>query len=159
MTRLLMELKTRARLQLNTARREGLDTHLRLSHCLNQAARDVGFANWDHGCRVLGGQAVPADDMGAFWHAPRCSTLLNLWFADYAQARSALASEPGTYLLPYRRQFIVADDDFILELGLDPDDAAWSRAGRDLVSAYGTDAWLTLGFQRLAAPRSMFAVS
>jgi hypothetical protein len=159
MTRLLIELKTRARLRLNAARRERPDADLRLRHCLNQAARDVGFANWDHGCRVLGGQAVHADDMGSFWHAPRCNTLLNLWFADYARARCALASEPGTFLLPYRRQFIVAEDDFILELGLDPDDAAWTRAGRDLVSAYGTDAWLTLGFQRLTAPPSMFAVS
>jgi len=158
-TRLLIELKTRAHLQLSAARREGPDTDLQLSHCLNQAARDVGFADWDHGCRVLGGRAAHADDMGSFWHAPRCNTLLNLWFADYAQARSALASESGTFLLPYRRQFIVAEDDFILELGLDPEDTAWTHVQHDLVNAYGTAAWLALGFQRLTAPRSMFAVS
>ena len=43
MTRLLIELKTRARLQLNADRREHED--LRLRDCLHQAARDVGFAD------------------------------------------------------------------------------------------------------------------
>lgn len=69
MTTLLTELKTRARLSLNAARRE--QPELRLRDCLHQAARDVGFAHWDHGRRILGGQAVPGDDMGTFWRAPR----------------------------------------------------------------------------------------
>ena len=159
MTRLLIELKTRARLQLNTARRAEPASDLRLRHCLNQVARDVGFANWEHGSRVLGGQAVHGDDMGTFWHAPRCNSLLNLWFADHARAQAALAAERNMFLLPYRRQFIVASDDFIVALGLDPGEAAWSDAQRDVVSAYGTAAWLALGFQRLKAPRSTFAVS
>jgi hypothetical protein len=154
-TALLTELKVRARLQLNAARHE--QPELRLRDCLHQAARDAGFAHWDHGRRVLGGQAVPGDDMGTFWHAPRCNSLLNAWFANHGDARVALAAGPGTVLLPYRKQFMVVHDDFIRELGLDPLDAAWSDAQRDLVRAYGTGPWLTLAGHRLKAPRSTFA--
>jgi hypothetical protein len=85
-SRLLTELKTRARLQLNAAR--GAQPDLRLRDCLNQAARDVGFAHWDHGRRVLGGLAATGDDMGTFWHAPRCNSLLNAWFASHAERSS-----------------------------------------------------------------------
>ena len=155
MTALLTELKTRARLQRNAARRE--QPQLRLCDCLHQAARDVGFAHWDHGRRVLGGHAVPGDDLGTFWHAPRCNSLLNAWFANYAQARATLDAERGTFLLPYRRQFVVVNDVFLHELGLDPTHAAWADAQRDLVHAYGNAAWLALGLRRLKAPRSTFA--
>ena len=154
MTALLTELKTRARLQVNAARLE--QPELKLRDCLNQAARDVGFAHWENGRRVLGGQAVPGDDVGTFWHAPRCHSLLNAWFANYSKSRGALAATPGAVLLPYRRQFIVVNDAFIHELGLDPGDAAWAGAQRDLVRAYGTGSWLALGVQRLKAARSSF---
>ena len=155
MTALLTELKVRARLQLNAARRE--QPELRLRDCLHQAARDVGFAHWDHGRRVLGGQAAPGDDMGTFWHAPRCNSLLNAWFAHYADARTALAADLNAILLPYRKQYMVVHDEFIRELGLDPADPTWADAQHDLVRAYGTDPWLTLAFQRLKAPRPTFA--
>ena len=154
-TTLLTELKTRARLQLNAARPE--QPELRLRDCLHQAARDVGFAHWEHGRRVLGGQAVPGDDMGTFWHAPRCSSLLNAWFANYTKACAALDAERDAFLLPYRRQFVVVNDNFIRELGLDPLEAAWTDAQRDLVRAYGNGTWLTLAFRRVKAPRSTFA--
>jgi hypothetical protein len=154
-TALLTELKTRARLKLNAARHE--QPELRLRDCLNQAARDVGFAHWDHGRRVLGGQAVPGDDMGSFWHAPRCNSLLNAWFAKHADARAVLAADDGAVLLPYRRQFMVVNEAFIQELGLDPREAVWRDAQRDLVRAYGTGPWLTLASLRLKAPPSTFS--
>ncbi len=161
MTQLLIELKTRARLQLNAARRQDAPDAEgpgpRLRHCLNQVARDVGFAHWDDARRVLGGQAASGDDMGAFWYAPRCATLLNLWFAGYEPARAAQEADRGAFLLPYRRQFIVAQDDFVRELGMDPADPAWAVAQRDLVRAYGSRAWLDLAFARMKAPRSTFA--
>ena len=159
MTRLLAELKTRARLQLNAAKRATPPLDLRLRDCLHRVARDVGFAHWEHARRVLGGEATSGDDLGTFWHAPACSALLSGWFSKVDEARAALEAEPGSYLLPYRRQFVVAGSDFIVELGLDPDDAAWHDTRRDLVGAYGSDAWLALGFQRLKAPRSTFAAA
>ncbi len=157
MTTPLDELKTRARIHLNGVRHDQPD--LRLRDCLNQAAREVGFLHWEQGRQVLGGEAVAGDDMGTLWHAPRCDSLLNAWFANYAEARAALESEPGAVLLPYRRQFIVANDPFIRELGLDPDDAAWAGAGHDLVGAYAGESWSALALQRLKAPASTFAAA
>jgi hypothetical protein len=154
MTALLVELKTRARLRLNAARRQHPD--LRLRDCLNQVAREAGFAHWDQGRSVLGGEAQVGDDMGRFWHAPACNSLLNAWFANYDDACSALATKQGAVLLPYQRQFIVAGEPFIRELGLDHRDAAWAAAGHDLVRAYGTGPWSRLAFQRLKAPQSTF---
>lgn len=152
---LLLELKTRARLLLNAGRSE--DPRLRLRDCLNQVARDAGFTHWAHGRCVLGGLAVPGEDMGEFWHAPRCASLLNHWFASVDEARAALQSLPHSVLLPYRRQFVVVQPEFIRELGLDPAEDAWAAAQRDLVRAYGGAAWLTLAGQRLRAPRASFA--
>ncbi len=157
MTDLLDELKTRARLRLNAARKGAQgDAELRLRDCLNQVARDVGFAHWAHARSVLGGTATRDDDMGTFWHAPRTGILLNLWLARYAQARAALEADPAAFLLPYRRQFMVVQADFIHELGVDPGHSAWAETAHDLVAAYGSKAWLILAGQRLKAPRSSF---
>ena len=58
----LDELKTRARVRLNRARREGVAGTLRLADCLHEAARAVGFAHWEHARHVLAGQARAGDD-------------------------------------------------------------------------------------------------
>jgi hypothetical protein len=160
MTALITELKTRARLRLNAARRNAGETtpaDIKLRDCLNAVAREVGFTGWEHGRRVLGGQAAGNEDMGSFWHAPACHSLLNLWFARHGDAVAAMAVTRGTYLLPYRRQFMVVRDDFIREIGLGPADPAWSGVQRDLAQAYGSEAWEALAFRRLKAPRSSFA--
>lgn len=165
MSALLTELKVRARLRLN-ARRDA-DPGLRLRDCLGLVAREVGFANWEQARKVLGGEAAPGDDMGTFWHAPRCSGLLNPWFSKLAEARAALAAAtddgpPGgtaglAVLLPYRRQFVLAGEDFLRELGLDPHDGAWASAQHDLTQAYGGGAWQALALARLKAPPTTFA--
>jgi len=167
MTRLLTELKTRARLRLNAARRAARGAapapptvtrrEPRLRDDLDHVARDVGFAHWEHARRVLGGLAAAGDDMGTFWHAPACQSMLSVWLSTHAEARAALQGDRGRYLLPYRRQFIVADADYVVELGLHPSDPAWGEVRRDLVAGYTSDAWLALAFQRLKAPRSAFA--
>jgi hypothetical protein len=171
---LIVELKTRARLRLNAMRRgtaqapdqllprAGLaprrGTEYRLRDCLNAVAREVGFLTWAQALRVLGGHAsgtAGTEDMGTFWHAPRCNGLLSHWFASYDRARDCLAPDEGRVLVPYRRQFIVVDGHYLRELGLAPDDEAWDRAGRDLVQAYGGEAWLALCRQRLLALRDV----
>jgi hypothetical protein len=157
MTALLDELKIRARLRLNAARREEAGPEeIRLRHCLNQVARDVGFAHWEQARTVLGGLATREDDMGSFWHAPRTGILLNLWLAKYEQACAALEADPTAFLLPYRRQFMIVQADFIAELGLDARHPAWAETSHDLVAAYGGAAWQLLAGQRLRAPPSSF---
>jgi hypothetical protein len=162
MNALLVELKTRARIRLNAARKNGLPGEgedLSLRHCLNQVARDTGFVHWEHARRVLGGLACEGEDMGSFWHAPACNALLNGWFAGGPSAIAAHRGNPGTFLLPYKRQFVVVQDHFIRELALDPADPAWAEVQGDLVGSYGKAAWLALAMCRIKAPRATFAAT
>ena len=69
------ELKVRARVRLNRARREGKHYTRSLGDHLQAAAREIGFLHWDHARRVLGGTAAADEDMGDFWHAPRTGLL------------------------------------------------------------------------------------
>jgi hypothetical protein len=149
------ELKVRARIARNAAVHAGAEAAPRLADCLHGAARQVGFQHWEHARSVLGGLAKPGDDMGSFWHAPRCSVLLNHWFADLGRAHVAHA-KGRFFLLPYRRQFVVVQGEFIRELPLDPADSNWTAAGYDLVSAYGSPAWAALCMARLRAPAASF---
>ena len=155
MTAAVEDLKTRARVRLNGARRAGEGADMRLRDCLHDVARAVGFSQWEHARRVLGGAAVAGEDMGSFWHAPRCNTLLNGWYADAQVAAAAHANSNG-FLLPYRRQFVVVQDEFIRELGLDPRDPHWAEAGRNVVAAYGSLAWQALCAQRVRAAAETF---
>jgi hypothetical protein len=161
---LITELKTRARLRLNAHKSSAhpgaapspdtTTTDLRLRDCLNQVSRDAGFTNWDQARQVLGGQTRVGNDMGEFWYAPRCASLLSHWFARHDDAKAVLATGQRRVLLPYRRQFIVVDGHFIRELGLLAEDPAWQDAGRDLVQAYGGAAWLNLCGKRLRSMRA-----
>ena len=168
---LITELKTRARLGLNAVHEGDLSLvaraqaasgratapprEWRLRDCLSLVAIEVGFASWDQARRVLGGQAAAGDDAGTFWHSPRCNGLLNHWFASVAEARVALATSDHRVLLPYRRQFVVVDENYLREIGVPMSDAHWSEAGRDLVAAYGSEAWLELSRLRLLATRAV----
>jgi hypothetical protein len=161
MTGLVTELKTRARVRLNGVRRNGdaaAAADLKLRDCLQQVAREVGFQHWEHARRVLGGLAAPGDDMGTLWHAPRTGVLLNEWFARAAEAHAAHQRQPAGFLLPYRRQFMLVQADFVRELGVDPRHPAWQGIGHDLVRGYGSAAWLALAGARLRAPRDTFEV-
>lgn len=157
MNRLVQELKTRARLRLNASRREAAEpvaAEQRLRDCLHEVSRAVGFAHWEHARRVLSGEARAGDDQGRFWYAAGCQSLLTPWFARYDEAVLAWSSASEGVLLPYRRQFVLASDDFLVELGLDPDSSLWSEVGRDLVRSAGSPAWEALAWQRLRATRS-----
>lgn len=160
MSRLIEELKTRARLRLNAHRRAGGGDELRLRECLLEVAHDAGFAHWDHARHVLGGLAGPGEDHGTFWYAPRCAALLSPWFARHDEARQVQQHQGmAGVLLPYRRQFILAGPDFLVELGLDPDSPLWADAGFDLVSSAGSAAWEALAWQRLRATGTQASVA
>lgn len=156
MSRLLQELKTRARLRLNAHRRgtaadAEVADDLRLRDCLHAVAREAGFAHWEHARHVLGGQARVGEDQGSFWYAPGCATLLTPWFARHDEARQALQQGSAGVLLPYRRQYVLAGPDFLTELGLDADSSLWADAGFDLVLSAGSRPWEALAWQRLRA--------
>ena len=77
----------------------------------------TGFVDWDEARRVLGGTAGAGDDMGTFWHAPRCNGLLSHWFPRYDEAQASLAVAADRMLLPYRRQFVVVGEPYLLVEG------------------------------------------
>ena len=151
------ELKTRARVRLNAARRADAATPLKLRDALHDVAREVGFAHWEHARVVLSGAAARGDDMGTFWYAPSTASLLNEWHASVPAAQASRGDRRGLYLLPYKRQAVLVQAPFIRELGLDPADGAWDEAGHDLAAAYGSPAWRRLAALRVRAPRSSFA--
>ncbi|MBP6404096.1 MAG: hypothetical protein KA335_00440 [Ramlibacter sp.] len=153
MSALIDELKTRARLRLNAARHAG-DGQPRLRDCLTRVARDAGFVHWDHARLVLGGLAAPGSDMGTFWHTHGTGVLLNQWFARVDEARAVQQADPGAFLLPYRRQFMLVQDDFIREIGCDPAHPAWRELSRDAVRGYASAAWTAVAMQRLRTVRS-----
>lgn len=124
-----------------------------LALCLNIVSAEAGFDQWNHARIVLGGEAGRGDDMGRLWYDKACSALLNHWFAGYDDALASLRSHSGRYLLPYDRQFIVAEAPFVLAIGLDPAAPEWDRIGRDLVGGYGGPEWTTLVDQRLRQMR------
>ncbi len=150
------ELKVRARVRLNQARRNGTGTAQTLGSHLQAVAREVGFLHWEHARRVLGGLAMQSMDMGDFWHAPRTGLLLHTWFARHDEAAAVLADRRDGFLLPYRRQCFIVQEPFISALGLDAGDPAWQALGHDLVAGYGTRAWQHLAWQRIRAPLPTF---
>ena len=168
------EMKTRARLGLNALNmgdmalldraqavsglRLPAPAQWKLRHTLTLVARSVGFRTWEQARCALGGYAERGDDMGSFWHAPRCNSLLNHWFASYASASSLQRSGAGLTLLPYRRQFMVVDRYYLRELGVDVS-AASNSDSMDLVALYGSATWLAMCCSRLRAPEQTWTVA
>jgi hypothetical protein len=147
---LVDELKVRARVRLNRARREGQAGASRLRDALHEVAREAGFADWEHARHVLSGHAALGEDMGSFWHVAGTGILLHIWFSSHAEAQAVLRQEGG-FLLPYRRQCFIVQVPFIEALGLDAQHAAWDAIGYDLVAGYGAEALWALSWQRLRA--------
>lgn len=68
---------------------------------------------------------------------------LNLWFANYNEAKSHLNSAVG-YLLPYKKQFFICDANYIKQIGFDPDDPNWKLIGFDWAVPENKEAWQRL---------------
>lgn len=124
-------------------------------HCLAVAARECGFASWDHARRVL--QSDPREpDFGTLLYEETSATL-NQWFASYEEARAVLdRSEPAQrkVLLAYKRHFFVAEIELVRALGLDPDDADWRAIGWDWARPTEPAARTRLYYKRLAGMRA-----
>ncbi|HEX3770602.1 MAG TPA: hypothetical protein VHV30_07055 [Polyangiaceae bacterium] len=124
-------------------------------HCLAVIARELGFTSFDHAQRVLEGDTSEADVGNLLYMTPR--GILNSWFADYDEARDALAQTSTVserrYLLAYKRHFFVAERPFIVALGLDPDDADWAAIGWDWARPHNPDARRRLYGKLLGAQR------
>jgi hypothetical protein len=131
-----------------------LAPEIQRKHCLAVVARECGFANWEHACRVLRGD--PREhDFGTLLYQDASGTL-NQWFASYEEAREALdrgAPSSRTYLLAYKRHFFVAYADLVRDLGMDPDDPDWRAIGWDWARPDDPSARMRLYFKRLLSTR------
>lgn len=133
----LNELKTRSRLLLNALHGGALVA-------LERSARLSKKQRWE----------IPAlGDMGEFWYDRQAHGFTNHWFAHYPEAKAQLTLHPDSYLLPYKKQFFVAEQPCITQLGLANDAALWQQLGNDLVAGYGSVAWVALCQLRLNTTR------
>lgn len=99
---------------------------LQRRHILAALARHLGFQGWSHLTAVVGGTA---DDFGTLL-CPEGSHGLNIWSASYAEAKQ-IQADSGRYLLPWKKQFVLVQADFVESLGIDPSHEDWSRIQRD----------------------------
>ncbi len=117
---------------------------------LKTVSRLAGFKDWQHASLVLSGGAKIGEDMGSLWYSPKCGVLLNIWCRDYAEAIEQFESGAGKFLFPYKRQFLIVEDDFLETIGLDPDHAIFGQPpNRNFVQSYGSPDWDLLVFKRL----------
>jgi hypothetical protein len=133
---------------------------VRRKHCLAVVAREHGFTAWEHARRVLHGSQQETD-FGTLLYDARALGTLNVWFAEYGEARrhfdEARRRGETPYLLPYRTQFFVADGYFLEALGLCPDDADWHAIDCDWVRPRDPSARRRLYQKRLDALRAVEA--
>lgn len=116
-------------------------------HCLNLIAAQVGFHDWQHAHHVFSGAAKISDDIGDFWHQDLGFT--NHWFVDYHKARDYLTEHPRSFLLPYRRQYFVAESECLEALHLQANHLDWRTYEHNLCLSYGSEFWLSLAMHRL----------
>ncbi|WP_025897773.1 hypothetical protein [Sneathiella glossodoripedis] len=159
MTELIQELKIRARLRHKSLlagdhhvfrrlrKRFPHEQEFRLKHSLHLVAYESGFADWPMALRYLQGRSNNPADAGSFWYSTACMTILNHWFADYEEASAFLEDNAMHFLVPYKRQFVVVDRNYMLLIGCNGCETA--GRGVNLVTDYGSPLWQQFAAQRI----------
>ena len=88
-----------------------------------------------------------SDSVETNMYVPQMDAVLNRWFVNYEEARASL-HEQGGYLLPYKRQFFITEEEGIRTLGLEPEDPDWAKIGWDWVQPKSSEAWERLKVKR-----------
>ncbi|PCJ71174.1 MAG: hypothetical protein COA62_00685 [Rhodobiaceae bacterium] len=127
-----------------------LIAQLKRRHCLSVIAMEVGFRGWAQLAHVLEGGDQSAD-FGTLLCPGRMMPHQNIWFAHYSEAVE-VRHQHGGYLLGYKKQYFVADGDFLLDLGLDPEADDWESMGRNWIQPGDLNARARL-YARLFAER------
>lgn len=133
-------------------------TTVQLKHCLHFLAIFLEFRDWQHCSRVL--TTVPTEldgavgsantlescskeeNMGTLWYSKSCVALSNQWFADYEEAKIIHKQQEGSFLLPYKNQYVIVMEDYLKLLGLSDHSIESCRsAGGDMVRYYRHEIW------------------
>jgi hypothetical protein len=148
--KLLKALRSNDELQLTMQRSlkklslSSLD-ELKLKHCLTLVSQQLGFDNWHDAQDILTGNKSVQDckNMGSFFYPEGCGGFINEWFADYQQAKSALVHKAKLkWLLPYKHQFIVVEQDYIALFNIDQKlTPLWRDIEYNMVESYNSLAW------------------
>ena len=125
---------------------ETIAATIKRRHCLAIVAKECGFNGWPHLTAVILHNDL-AMGLGTLLHPKRCGVHWNIWFADYTETKR-VREEHGGYLLGYKNQFLIVDEDYINTLGFDANDPDLLRAGRDWIKPESSAARLNL-FTRL----------
>lgn len=121
---------------------------IQLKDCLTLLSVNIGFASWQHASDYLRGKAgnVARANHGTLWYEHACCALTNSWFSTYDEA---LSFKTG-YVLPFKTQFVGADNEYLTLLGLDASDIGLvHQLDGDLVQGYATPQWDKLAQRRL----------
>jgi hypothetical protein len=112
----------------NSSLEEIMHTDIKRKHALGVIALEKGFKSWAQlKCQlpfIRGG-------------------FLNLWFANYEEAKS-YQQEKGGFLLPFKNQFFVCEASYITHLGLNAEDLDWKLIGYDWAYPNNKEAWQRL---------------
>lgn len=118
---------------------------LKLKHCLGLLSMELGFKNWHEAQQLLSGrqQSLVMINMGSFFYPKGCGGFINEWFADYSQAKNTLVkSVESKWLLPYKKQFIVVEQEYIAVFKLNKElMSSWREIKHDMVASYNSLAW------------------
>ncbi|MEH6545640.1 MAG: hypothetical protein V7701_04400 [Sneathiella sp.] len=158
----LAELKIRSKIMLKSANSKNpktlelfaqngaVDGPYKHKDGLKLVSKKVGFKNWQHASHVLSGSAQIGEDMGTLWYDGKCQVFLNIWCRDYAEAKDQHSSHSGKYIVPFKTQFIIVDDEYMNALGIKikMGDFATNK-DRDLAGQYGTKNWDNYTFSRI----------
>ena len=116
-----------------------------LKHCLQAIAKDLGFSSWQEAQQLFSGDKKidSSTNFGTFFYPKQCFAFINEWFSDYQEAvKGLMISTSKKWLLPYKSQFLLVEEEYIAALGLNihADNFALPE-GRNLLATYHSATW------------------
>lgn len=125
-------LKIRAKLLQKSKRKSG--KVIALKEAFGIIAKSQGYKSW---------KDLKDDyEISDLLNPPRWSSQWKQWFTDKTDAQRFLNSK--TYLIPYRDQYFICDDDYLKALGIDVTDEDLKLVGNDFTSPQNARAWIRL---------------
>ncbi|MEK2644598.1 glyoxalase superfamily protein [Bdellovibrio sp. BCCA] len=124
-------LKTRAKLLQKSKAKNGEE--IQLKEALNKIAQLSGFENWRDLKHTLEVNDVLLNHGGT---GPQTLP----WFKSYEEA-CAFRDQTNGILVPYQKDFFVADEDYLKSLGFSEQDPDFLKVGRNWAEPKDPEAW------------------
>ena len=108
-------------------------TDLILRDAQRFVAQFCGFNDWQHALDIDSGHD---SQLGSLFYQHQCSAIVSPWFSDHTSALSELST--GFVLLPFKQQWVLANEAYLNCLGLSIYDPIWSQHALDWQSLPST---------------------